>query len=534
MPYALPRVNRRVRVLTVMPLALLFIALGLGLDTPTTGATVSTTKLTDSSGSALTTFSIGGNIYVTVTDANKNTDSTTKQKINATLSTATAGDSELLDQAATQLEETGVNTGVFRNPGYPTALKDATVTANDGVLEIDTNDTITATYTDSTSESVTFDFDDSPLEHSASEAAHVDDGSGADDPAAGSCGDAEAYTGTEGDFDPNVSTNGGFIPVDSTDWDIQPDSTASNGGPTVSNIATDNDTRERNESIKDSVLCHGWSIHEFLFDIGPFTSLNTTSLDIDWAGSSTYAGPETQAMNDAFLLVLNRTGNTWEVLDSEANIAVTDAGAISDVPLTGTIATNLSNYIDSGSILRLLVVGYDRAVDSAGGSLFTDYISVQATGQDVSSDALEIGGGSIFGTVYNDKDRDGVMDSGESGISGVSVTLQDGAGGALVTDTTDSNGDYGFIGFPADTYRLHETDPSGYTSTTPNDLGPLTLSAGQVIADQDFGDAQSLSTTGLKSSYVWMTFAGVVALGVLVWFGSARLLLKPARSKKLY
>ncbi|MFH0830518.1 MAG: hypothetical protein V1895_00470, partial [Parcubacteria group bacterium] len=94
-------------------------------------------------------------------------------------------------------------------------------------------------------------------------------------------------------------------------------------------------------------------------------------------------------------------------------------------------------------------------------------------------------------------------------------------------------GDYGFIGFPADTYRLHETDPTGYISTTSNDRGPLTLSSGQVITGQDFGDAQQLSTTGLKSSYVWGTFAAVVSLGALIWLGAPRLLqLVPIKSRK--
>ncbi|MFO0704866.1 MAG: SdrD B-like domain-containing protein [Candidatus Andersenbacteria bacterium] len=518
-------------MLVAAPLVVLLATLGVGLRAPAAHASLSTTTITDSSGTAITTFSIGSSLYVTVNDSNKNTDAGTKQKINVTLTSATAGDSELLDQAATQLEETGVNTGIFRNPGYPTALKDGSVSANDGTLEIEMSDTVTATYTDSTDESITFDYADSPLPHTAEEAAHVDDGDSGNDPSTGSCTDSAVYTGTESGFDPNVGANGGYIPTDESDWDIQPGSTASNGGPTISNISSDNNTREQNESIKDSTLCHGWDLHVFDMDLSPFTDTSLTQLAIDWTGASSYANGESQAMNDAFLMLLNRSSNNWDVLDTAANIAVTEGGAITDVPLSATVSSNVDDYTDSNGVIRIVVAGYDRAADGNGGSLYTDYISVEATGDDSSADSIDTGGGSIFGTVWNDKDKDGVFDSSEPGLSGVSVTLRDDAGTALVSDTTDSNGDYGFIGFPADTYRLHETDPAGFTSTTPNDIGPITLAAGQVITNQDFGDAQSLSTTGLKSSYVWVTFAGVVALGALVWFGVARLATVRVRSR---
>jgi|GEM_PF-6093560 len=523
---AMPRFNKRARRILAAPLVFLFaVAMSAGLLVGSPAhASVATLAITDSAGTALTSFSIGSKLYVTVTDADKNTDASTKQKINATITSGTAGDSETLDQAVSQLEETGVNTGVFRNPGLNTDLKSGTVTANDSTLEIEVNDTITATYTDQSSETTLFDFADSPLNHTSREAAHVDDGSaGGDDPDETSCGDTAVYTGSEAGIAVNTATNGGYIPLDSADWDFQPGSNSSNGGPTTSNIATDNNVREENSTFKDNITCHGWDIHEFTFDLSPYTTSSLSSLDIDWAGASTYGGPvETQDLNDAILLIENRTDGQWELLDTQADIAVLEGGSITDVQLTAAITTNFNEYLDSNGAIRLVVAGYDSAADTLGGALYTDYISVNAEGADIATDSITIGGGSIFGTVWNDKDRDGKFDSAEPGLSGVSVTLRDNNGTALVTDTTDSNGDYGFIGFPAGTYRLHETDPSGYTSTTTNDLGPLTLAAGQTITNQDFGDAQQLSTTGLTSGAVWMTFAGVVAIGTIGWFGTTR------------
>ena len=50
----------------------------------------------------------------------------------------------------------------------------------------------------------------------------------------------------------------------------------------------------------------------------------------------------------------------------------------------------------------------------------------------------------IEGTVWEDEDRDGQQDQDESGIEGVTVTLQTSDGMILATTTTDENGDYEF------------------------------------------------------------------------------------------
>src|SRR3972149_2976106 len=105
--------------------------------------------------------------------------------------------------------------------------------------------------------------------------------------------------------------------------------------------------RAINTGIKESFLCHRWDFHEFYFVLSPFTASSVTSLDVDWAGASSYAGSETQAMNDAFLLVYDRTNDNWVELDVEANIAVLEGGAVTDVPLSANIATALTDYIDS-------------------------------------------------------------------------------------------------------------------------------------------------------------------------------------------
>src|SRR5205807_3883387 len=77
----------------------------------------------------------------------------------------------------------------------------------------------------------------------------------------------------------------------------------------------------------------------------------------------------------------------------------------------------------------------------------------------------------LAGTVYNDTNGNGVFDSGEPGISGVTVSLSgtNGLGQSITaTATTASNGTYSFStdsngnSLRPGTYQIAETQPSGY------------------------------------------------------------------------
>ncbi|TWI69502.1 SdrD B-like protein [Pseudoduganella lurida] len=71
----------------------------------------------------------------------------------------------------------------------------------------------------------------------------------------------------------------------------------------------------------------------------------------------------------------------------------------------------------------------------------------------------------IGDTVWEDGNANGIQDSGEAGIAGVTVTLRDTAGNAVATTTTDAAGHYGFdIG--SGTYVVAVTAPAGYLVTT--------------------------------------------------------------------
>jgi serine-aspartate repeat-containing protein C/D/E len=126
--------------------------------------------------------------------------------------------------------------------------------------------------------------------------------------------------------------------------------------------------------------------------------------------------------------------------------------------------------------------------------------------------AVDFGYGPAFATVsgrvWNDLDRDGVQDAGESGLKGVKVTLLNARGTTIATTTTDANGRYQFAQVEAGTYTVTVSSvPSGYTATYDLDgvssagRATFSVSAGQDKREVDFGYAAP--NTGTLKGRVW-------------------------------
>src|SRR3990172_11791028 len=80
----------------LLPIALLGLvaATVFGYRVPVVRATFGTIEITDSAGAAVTTLSPGAGMYVTVTDANRNTSASTAEQITATVASTNAADLE--------------------------------------------------------------------------------------------------------------------------------------------------------------------------------------------------------------------------------------------------------------------------------------------------------------------------------------------------------------------------------------------------------------------------------------------------------
>ncbi|EIJ43114.1 putative collagen-binding protein, partial [Beggiatoa alba B18LD] len=115
---------------------------------------------------------------------------------------------------------------------------------------------------------------------------------------------------------------------------------------------------------------------------------------------------------------------------------------------------------------------------------------------------------SISGTVFHDLDNDGVIDAGETGIAGVTMTLKDSGGTVIATTTTDSNGQYFFAVNAGNTYIIEETQPSAYLdgqdtagvnggNTSVNDtISSITINSGDNATGYNFGEVLTSSVSG--------------------------------------
>lgn len=130
----------------------------------------------------------------------------------------------------------------------------------------------------------------------------------------------------------------------------------------------------------------------------------------------------------------------------------------------------------------------------------------------------------IAGTVYTDANKNGVLDSAESGIPNVTVTLTGPKG--TTTATTSSTGSYSFTNLAAGTYTLSSPAAAGTeTLETPSPI-PVTLVTGQNATGENFGYLTasvpsasfgapvtlSLSTSGVAAS----TPMGINNLGQII------------------
>ncbi len=122
--------------------------------------------------------------------------------------------------------------------------------------------------------------------------------------------------------------------------------------------------------------------------------------------------------------------------------------------------------------------------------------------------------------VWLDANANGVQDSGETGIAGITVRLENAAGSTvLATTTTDAAGHYSFTGLAAGQYSVQFVAPSGYQYSA-------ALQGGNTATDSNAGNAGQTAPVTLAAAQVDTTIdAGLyqlTALGDYVWLDANR------------
>lgn len=104
----------------------------------------------------------------------------------------------------------------------------------------------------------------------------------------------------------------------------------------------------------------------------------------------------------------------------------------------------------------------DGQVVGAASQNLLSSITLSSGDAGVNYDFCELIPASVKGTVYHDRDNNGVQDSGEEGIENVLIQLFD-AGGNLVSEVlTDAEGNYCFEDLVAGEHKIRETQPTAY------------------------------------------------------------------------
>jgi hypothetical protein len=116
--------------------------------------------------------------------------------------------------------------------------------------------------------------------------------------------------------------------------------------------------------------------------------------------------------------------------------------------------------------------------------------------------------GSISGTVYFDANANGSLDNGDTGISGVTVTLADQDGNTIATTSSGPGGSYSFTGLAAGTYHVSVPSSTGGMSLKTTSPAVVTVDVGQDVKDVNFG-----YVTGSISGTVFMDLDKNGALG---------------------
>ena len=112
----------------------------------------------------------------------------------------------------------------------------------------------------------------------------------------------------------------------------------------------------------------------------------------------------------------------------------------------------------------------------------------------------------LEGVVWVDANSSAVIDSGETGLAGVLLTLRNSANVVVDTMLTGPDGRYRFANLAPGTYSVVETQPSGYTSTTPDSIASAVVPAGG-LSNQNFGERLTTGTTGTTTTLrgsVWI------------------------------
>ncbi|MEO7715843.1 MAG: SdrD B-like domain-containing protein [Capsulimonas sp.] len=159
-----------------------------------------------------------------------------------------------------------------------------------------------------------------------------------------------------------------------------------------------------------------------------------------------------------------------------------------------TIATTTTDNYGNYSFKNVPTGTYKVVVPTTAGSNVietTDPLTVTITANqtvcNVNFGYTKPAPGCVTGKVYVDGNKNGAYNSGETVLSGVTVTLVDSTGKTIAATTTDCNGNYALSNIPAGSYKVVVPTSSGSNVIETTDPLAVTVTSGQTTANNNFG-----------------------------------------------
>ncbi len=210
------------------------------------------------------------------------------------------------------------------------------------------------------------------------------------------------------------------------------------------------------------------------------------------------------------------TGTTFNDANGDGYKGFGDSGMagvvvrLSGKKVDSTLSDPHGNYIFAGLDTGIYWINQDvpagwRQTLPAFQGVYKDTLTTYASykpGRDFGNFNM----GSIAGSVYYDRDSNGIISAGDIGLADKKVYL---TGPRKDSTLTDSHGQYGFYGLPLGIYVVKEARLPGWIQTVPHDSVILTIASGSNSQNIDFGNTGNGRISG--SVYLDTNSSGTAA-----------------------